>query len=436
MTSLSTLRRRAAAEQGGIIIEVIVSAALLLILVGSVLTAIDSASARSAETRHRAVAANVATAELEQLRSLKFSNLVDLNERPDATDTVGGVVYTTTTKAEWLGVPNIVAAPCAQAARSREALEVTTSVTWPNMGTAKPVTMTSLFAAPVGASAQRGAVLVQITDRDGFGVIVSPVSISGPASGSASTDANGCVKFDDLPPGDYEVTFDDPPKVERETNLSAVAAPVTVVGGQTQSLAFQYDEPVVGSTITFVTRDLDGSEKAAPQKHVAFKPYSGSTVFDPIDPASSTHTAGTDLADGTYELYAGPCAVNQNATRPSLTHPGGTAKVKVPSLRVKLEYYGDGLSDGSVWLSSPVYDSYGIVCPKIVHGPYTTGADGWTEVVGLPWLYDGFTYAICITHPGRPGYRKRGTIANQNFNGVTEVQLEGTSGAETGTCPV
>lgn len=416
---VTAARSRLAVESGSVLIEVLVSAALLLAASVGVMLALANATAQSGTQRNRAVAANVAVTQLENVRALKFSQVVDINRT--TTTVLGGTTYTAVTKAVWTGAPNVSAAACADAARSPDSLRVSVTVSWPRMGSAKPVVLTSILAAPASASQQRGAIITQITDRNGFGVGSILVTLAGGASASAQTDDNGCVRFSDLPTGSYTIAFNQPPRqLQDGTQRTNVVDPVDVTAGQTVAKGYQYDVPPP-ATVVFQFSD-GGVIKPATVRDTMWRLGTGTPVV--VSPATpgNTVTAPSNFAGGTYKVWADRCtSADPTQLTQNVVQPGGTLTVNLPAARVKVMYNGGALANAQVYLTSPCGTRF---------GPYTTGSDGWTPTDGLPYHQSG-TYAVCAQ---QSGYRKTGTMTIQNYNARNELTLDASAPVQ-GSCP-
>ena len=79
-------------QEGGLIIEVIVASLLVGMLAIGIFSALDAASARTGAIKSRAIAANVAQADLERLRAMSITDVS--NRRDNYVSTVGGIRVT------------------------------------------------------------------------------------------------------------------------------------------------------------------------------------------------------------------------------------------------------------------------------------------------------------------------------------------------------
>jgi len=222
-------------EDGSLLVEVMITAALLVMVSLGVLVSFDAASAQSGEQKVQAVAVDVAQTEMDELRGASFDTLRGLNGTPVQRQS-GGIDFTIVSRAEQVVDANGPVG-CATP-RNRDLLRVTTTVSWTPMGTRRPVTVESLVAAPVGAS---GALIVQVLNRNATGVPGIVVNLSGPSTASATTDANGCARWDTLPAGrNYALGFSSAGYVDPE-GVNAVTKTFDVPAEQTKVLTFEYD---------------------------------------------------------------------------------------------------------------------------------------------------------------------------------------------------
>ena len=167
--------RNPAAEGGFLLIEVIVSALLVALIVIATFTGFDVVNRTTADQRHHNQAAVLAAQSQEQLRTNPASTLDALEESPHTyTETVGGTTYTITQSATLInGSTGPPAAPTKNTKRLRAYIEITSSVTWPQLaastGKRPVVTQSSIITPPDGSGLE-----VDVTT----GVAASPSTLS------------------------------------------------------------------------------------------------------------------------------------------------------------------------------------------------------------------------------------------------------------------
>src|SRR4051794_16115194 len=188
-------------QEGGLIIEVIVASLLVGMLAIGIFSALDAASARTGAIKSRAIAANVAQADLERLRAMSITDVS--NRRDNYVTTVGGVPFTVVSRADWV-TDSSGSASCTTTTSKADYLKISAKVTWPAMGGINPVTLTSVIAPPTGSfSSDQGSLAVQVVDGAGNPVANKSVSLSGPASFTETTNDLGCVLWGFLQAGNY-----------------------------------------------------------------------------------------------------------------------------------------------------------------------------------------------------------------------------------------
>lgn len=227
---------RARAEDGVFLVEIMVSCVILAIVLVGLVTALDSASRASGSSKQRATAADVAQGDLDTMRSRAYSSLRKLADVDKTAEvTVEGVKYFITRQTQPAS-PSEVPAGCSNAV-SRDVVRLTTTVRWSGMGGAKPVSLSTLVASPVGAS---GSVVVKIIRNDGTPLPAVSGTLEG--QGSATTDASGCARWDDVPPGDrYDLLMQKAGYVQPD-GTPTITESVDVSVEQTVTLQYEYDQ--------------------------------------------------------------------------------------------------------------------------------------------------------------------------------------------------
>ena len=282
MTLMPSLRARIRDEQSGFtLIEVMVSALLVVILSVGVLKALDAAEASSGGNKARGTAANLAQQDQERLRSFRAKELS--NARETRTRTVAGVVYTIVSRSDWVSDAS-GSKSCNGASARADYMKINSTVTWPDMRGAKPVSTNSVVAAPSGSFGDEGSLGVQVLNRSGVGQAAVTVIVTGPKNLSDTTDANGCVFFGYLPEGNYTVTFSKAGHVDANgvTNVSRV---IGVQNETTQVQTIDYDL-AAGMTVNAQTA-------AAPATRSSPRPSATSRSATPTSPRPATGCSAT-----------------------------------------------------------------------------------------------------------------------------------------------
>ena len=229
------------ADEGGFtMVELVVGIFIFALVIGGVVAGMSSSLNLTRQNKNRSIAANLASQEMDTVRSTKFTDL-PLGS-VTATQSVDGVPYTIMRETQWV-TPNATSGPCQAPSGSALAyLSVTVSVTWNNMaGVPAPVSHTVVTPPVATYDTSRGHVSVMVRDAAGAPQEGVPVALSGPGvSATQTTTIDGCAFFAYEPSGAYTVTLNRASYVDDQ----GVASPVqsaTVAAGAIVSLQFQYD---------------------------------------------------------------------------------------------------------------------------------------------------------------------------------------------------
>lgn len=299
-------------EAGSVLVEVMVSAILLTIAAIGVFNALDSSSRATAQERHRAQANDLAQADLARMRTMRISDLSNLDETRQAT--VEGNAYTVESKATFQ-TDATGTASCEEGTASADYIQIRSLVTWPSIGTRPPVEAQSLVAPPNGSvSPDSGALAIQIEGGEGQGI--ADVGLAGSQEGgegsfNGSTGANGCAVFGNLPEGNYTLEVLDSTLVDNDGDPPAPQI-TSVVAESTNTLALQYDHP--GTIEVGFSTWVDGElvEAAEFDSVVVFN--TGMSVAKTFGAPGNPQPkiAATTLFPfvSPYAVYAGSCASN------------------------------------------------------------------------------------------------------------------------------
>jgi hypothetical protein len=334
---------------------------------------------------------------------MKFSIVSGTNYQSQSTyPGVDGVKYTVTSTVAWAtdsGVETSCTTPTT--AGSSQYLRIRSTVTWPAMGTAKPVVADSIMA-PRGREANRttGSLMVKVNDRDAHPVGGAVVVVSGQ---SLTTNSNGCVFFPAVPAGQWPVTITKGSFMDSDGH-SPGSAQASIVVNDVSTLSVSFDNPASFNPVTFV--DETGAQ-VTPQtpsltltnasKTIAFP---GKSVSDPVFPFASG-----------WSVYAGSCVGNSPATyasSPWTSLPGSTS-IPAPGATVSGKAYmrvlnlklGDTLYSGGgmrvEYFIKPLtgdstYNYMSTDCPSVTG--YITITDNQPQNVSIPVPYG--LYTICV----------------------------------------
>jgi type II secretory pathway pseudopilin PulG len=307
------------------LIELLISLLILAVVMAAAGAAMSGAFSRTRSNRSRAVAANLASQQMDQVRQQAVHDFSQLSDgHTDTVINVDTVPYNIGQDNEWI-TQNATSGPCDGPSNgSRLAfLRITLSITWPNMAGVPPVTSETLLTPPVGSyQLNTGHIGVKVRDRNALPEVGQLVTLSGLSSDTATTTADGCAFFPFLAPGNYTVSLNTPTFVNGQ-GLPNPASSVSVVAGSISSVAFDYDQASTLS-LTFSTDPgaVVPAAVAVSLGNTHLLP-SGLKVFPGSGP---TRTIGSlfPYLDG-YDDWAGDCLDADPEARNGLgaIYPGG-----------------------------------------------------------------------------------------------------------------
>lgn len=357
--TFARFRFRLDRDEGGFsMVEVLVAILVFSVMIGGIATLQGSTLNVIRNNRHRSVAANLASEEMDTIRSTAFTTLLSqLGAVEQPLVNVDGISYTVTRETEWVASDANAGACSAPADADPAFLRVTVSVTWPVMTGVEPVSSNTIITPPVGSyDATTGHLAVSVVDRDGAPQEGIPVALAGPETASQMTNSDGCVFFAFLTPGSYTATLNETGFVS-DQGLATPAQTAAVVTGAIASLLFQYDN---AATLSLA---LSGKGAGSPAPAnvpvmVANSHILPSGILPPIAGSGSPRTIGGlfPYSDG-YEVWAGRCSdadplfhVGGAREDPIAVLPGSTtnAIVAMPEVQVTVTSGGIPVSGATV----------------------------------------------------------------------------------------
>lgn len=302
---------------GFTIVETLMAMIVLMIALLSVAMLFERGLSTSRDTRNRVVAAQVASQAIETVRGpaadpAKFTAVVDpLLGQTVSTRTVASTKYTITQDVQWVSQSSNSSLCDAGSSNAAQLLQVSETVTWPNMGGTDPVRSVTTLAPPVGAySASTGAIAVKVYDSSGAVAPGVNVGISGAASDSQLTTAQGCAFFAYLPVGSYTVTMLDLSGIGDQEVVSPTQS-ASVILSQITAKSFNFDKP---ATLTFSGYAITNWPWATAPAAAGNIPVSiGNTGLQPYfqyNYAAGTSTAQVYPYANGYNVFAGNCKDN------------------------------------------------------------------------------------------------------------------------------
>jgi Tfp pilus assembly protein PilV len=330
-------------EAGFALIEVMVSAVLLIVLALATLSVIDRAQATSSNNRSRDVAAQLAQSEQDVIRQLPITQLAGGYHPPVATKPVGGIKYTVTSEADWV-TDSGGAVTCSTTGRVAY-LQSTSTVTWPGMGTIKPVVADAIVDPGVAAlGANKGALTVLLSKADGTGTPGITVTAGGVSS---VTDENGCAVLANLDAGPQTLSYNTSGYVDKDAK-QAVSKAVTIGAGTIAQATGSYDQ--AGTINTTIVDDSTPTPQPADWPLTVAMDHaqrSTPTVFSkPTDATLSNASAAVFPFSSSYKAYVGNCTgndpsntlyTNAGAGPGAQVNPGQTKSVTLTMRKVTVD---------------------------------------------------------------------------------------------------
>ncbi|GIG20383.1 hypothetical protein Cch01nite_11070 [Cellulomonas chitinilytica] len=295
-------RRSQRRDQGFTLIELVVAMVVLGAMAAAVIGVIMTAQTKAVSNRNRVAAANLASRELDLVREqfatktgpLELANAglaVNPHHLPGGTDgqplVVDGTGYTVRRSAQWNVGGNGASACEGGSLVSYPTLGVTVTVSWPNMGSTKPVVSTAQLAPPkkMGVATTDAFIASKVVDQDGKALSGMAVSATGGSVSTGYTDASGCAVIQVTPVAAGTVytlrvvdsAYVDISSTPNPSKITGLVQPGTISSGAdftvgragtvTVRLVREddvtlTDAQVAGSTITLVASQYSGASGA------------------------------------------------------------------------------------------------------------------------------------------------------------------------------
>jgi Tfp pilus assembly protein PilV len=438
--------RALAREDGFTIVEVVVSAMLITMISLAAFGVLQAAGRSTAEERHRAQAYAIAQADQARMRSMRISQLS--NYKVTSTVTEDGTPYAVASRAEFV-TDSTGTSSCTPGTASADYIAISSTVTWPSMGSRPPANIRSIIAPPNGAIAEdRGALAISVTNAQGDPIPGVGLSGTGAGSFSGETGPTGCAMFGNLPEGNYTMTpTTSTGLVDKDGNAPSPVA-TSVIGMSTNTVELQYDTPGridvsfttwFGSTLAATSGDaimVANTGMTQPERFGTAGTFVASIAAEPLFPFPSPDA-----------VYAGSCDTNnpnpsgstsptpppsiKSVNVPAGSPPAATA-VQLPALALTVRLGSSG-STPAVGARVTVTDRDCSVNGVAVKRTYTTNALGQLANPGLPWS----DYDVCASggSPSRRVTRTNFAVKSSSANGNALVLYLSGTGSTTGTCP-
>ncbi len=435
-------------ERGSILLEALVSGILLVITAVGVFSAFEAGTRASAEERHKAQAEGLAQADLTRMRTMRISDLSNLQQTKVVT--IEKTPYTIKSAAEY-ETDKTGTASCVKGTSSADYIQIRSTITWPSLGSRDPVVEQSLVAPPNGSiSEHSGSLAIQVENGANEGIEGVGLTGSGPATFYGVTGETGCVIFGNLPEGNtytLTTTISGPSLVDKNGEAPKAETNLSVVGESTNTLALQYDEAgkaaanfvttvggvQVPSTADAIVAVNEGMK--VPRVFGTPGTRQKEVVAKPLFPFTSPYTfyAGTCNEDN-----PGTLAPDEAFGEPEVP-PGGEATMTIELPPLNLTVLNGKSSSPGAPLSGAEVKIIDKKCKGKGAQTLTafTNLEGHLPDPGLPYS----TYEVCayssvtgrhktetsVTVPASPAALKAGT--------TLKIYLGSGAGASSGVCP-
>jgi hypothetical protein len=378
----------------------LVALSIFALVMTAVIATLGGALTLTRNNKSRAVAANLASQEMDVVRAASFTALAA--GTVTTTQSVDGVAYKIVRDSDWLTSAS-TSSPCDSASGSSLSfLRVTVSVTWPQMAGTQPVKSQTIITPPVGAyDPNSGHIAVKLRDRSAqplVGYLVQAVGANG--TKTQLTDDAGCAFFAFQPPGSYTVSLSTTGYVDGQ-GTSSPAQAVTVVLGAIVSIAFDYDQAAaIQLTMSGSSGGaLPGAGLPVTLANTHYLPL-GTNVFSATPGASRTLSSLFPYSDG-YDRWVGSCAdadpegqkpanggpfypgASRDPTVPSDPGVTSTTAVVVQSVKVHVQRSSGVARVGATVIAVHAADN-GCASGMSITFPTTTNSTGDTEAL-LPF---------------------------------------------------
>jgi Tfp pilus assembly protein PilV len=420
----------ARAQDGFMLVELLMASLLVALVSVGLYTAAVGSSRGSANDRHRSIAAALAQQDQERMRAFKATDLS--NYRASRPVPVAGTTYTVDSRGQWVSDSSGLIS-CSSGSSQANYLHITSSVTWPGMGSLQPIVIRSLVAPPSGSlAANKGTLAVKITDQAGNPTPGMPLNLGSPANLSDTTDSSGCAVFGGVTAGNYQLTFSQSGYVDVGGD-NTVDQTVSVTASTTTTTTIEYAQ-AGAINVSFDTK-VGGNPVQASQAQTltvshSNMPAPGRTTFDPAGVAHNTISA-TSLFPFTsgYNVYAGSCPNNDpsvydpnyftNNPGSVIVAPGSTnaVTVRTPGIRLRTRRGGTNTSN-----------MYTLV--KLTSAGCTETFPAQASNASFELPAPGFpfgTYQVCVDSRNQTSTVRRATTTGiQNFdkNGTNQITID------------
>lgn len=370
-------------DAGFSIIEVVVAMVIFTIFVTAALGILLRTTEMARSNGQRGAATNLALRQIEAARAMSATDIPD--GRSSSTTSVGGTTFTVTQTAKYVS-SGATASACAGTGNTLAYKLITVSVSWPNMGSVKPVRSDTLRAVGIGndvSDANKGSLAIGVVGGDGVDEAGVLVTLS-PGGKTGTTTEDGCLVFTGLTPGAYTATASMPGYVGTGNNQTTTVTSLGVTAGAIAHGTLYYD------TARTVTLAFTGTTGAVPLAGMPIRlgnTYFAEATFSacPGTPTSGCVTTVTPLQ--AKQLFPEQYAVKYGACtevdpsranvdlRPAVTGTTVTIPVATPTFIVKT-------ASGAPIAGRVITITHGVGCTAVYT---TTSVGGAGGAVAIPY---------------------------------------------------
>ena len=344
---MSSIRR---GDDGGFsLLEVVVAMTVFTVMATVSLGIVLRTTGAARGNIERTQATSLVTGQIEAVRSMDTLAIVD--GKTVTTSLVNGTTYTITQTANFVA-SDADASICSGNSSTLAYKLVTVTVTWPDMGTIKPVRADTLKAVGIGTDgldATKGTLAVRVGGATNNAIDNVTVTLT-PGGVSRVTGSDGCAVFTGLTPGSYTATTSAAGYVSSLNLPVATATGLGVAAGEVRrgSILLDTARTLVVTTDAATGAVLPTTPTGLPLRvGNAYKPeFTLPTCLAVITDACTSGLPGTvqSLFPETYVVKVGTCIEATTALtsqqsidlRPESAN-GATVTVPVASVNVDVK---------------------------------------------------------------------------------------------------
>ena len=399
-------------DDGFTLVETLAAMIVLSVLAASVGGVLLSTLGLTQSNTARVAAANLATKEIETVRALRAVDVPDGATVVSPKPVVNGVEYTVTRTATYVSSDSATS-PCTGPSSSSGVKLgyklITVEVTWPRMGSVRPVRQDTLLALGVGfasVSGDKGTGAVAVlgaNDQPRSGVTVTLV----PGGTQITTGTDGCAVFAGLTPGtSYSAVVDQDGWVDRSGAKRSTTATFGVTASGVTRVTLPYDRVgavavtlVAPESLPFPT-DLSVtiSSSATGLDYALLDCTAVST--SPYNCVSGAPRTAARVFPGQYGVWAGSCQNSRPPTSALATVvAGSTASVSASLAGARVTVVN---SSGSPVAGKDVYALRSADGTCLARTYPLSPSGGSTQTIALPagtWTFALDTLGTASTAP-------------------------------------